>query len=318
LVAIASPGCAKPDPSIIIAPNTVPYEQADWSYVDRIGKQITSDHYTIHTTITDDTLRSALPQVMETAYQNYRRLVPTAREPSENMRIYLFAQRGEFAHLARKLSPEKAQVLLQVRNGGYSEKGVTVIEYVSHEVTFPLMTHEGFHQYLHHCVAPNIPAWLNEGLAVYCEGFKGGATGIRELDPWHNPARRNALAEALLRDKLFPLDELLRINAGHVIGGSTRKIATYYAQVWALMNFLEQAEPDPKEKIGKYTARFAKMREALAAGDLESHAQAAHVASSRPAYSFGQSLFAAFIGDDFASIDREYVRFLRQRILNEK
>lgn len=311
-------GCAKPDPSIIVAPQTVPFEQEDWNYVDRSGKQIVSEHYTIHTTITDDALRTALPQVMETAYLNYRRLVPTARAPAGKMPIYLFAQRGEFEHFTRKLSPEKAQTLLQVRNGGYSEKGVTVMEYVSHEVTFPLMTHEGFHQYLHHCVAPDIPAWLNEGLAVYCEGFRGAAGGISELDPSHNPARRNALADALLRDKLFPLDELLRINAGHVIGGSTRKIATYYAQVWALTLFLEQFEPDPKEKIGKYQRQFEKMRCALAAGDVETHAQAAHISSSQPTYSYGQSLFAAFIGDDFAAIDREYVRFLRLRFLNEK
>ena len=53
------------------------------------------------------------------------------------------------------------------------ERGITVAEYVSHAVTFPLLTHEGFHQFLYHCAYPRVPAWLNEGLAVMCEGSAG-------------------------------------------------------------------------------------------------------------------------------------------------
>jgi hypothetical protein len=318
LLLLALVGCAdrKPDPRI--APADLAVTESPWRYAGRTGKTLVTDHYRIHTTVTTENLLAALPQVVETAYRHYRWLVPTPREPAEKMEVYLFAQRGEFEHFTQQIAPQKAALLKQVRNGGYSEQGVSVIEYVSNEITFPLMTHEGFHQYLHHCVRPNVPAWLNEGLAVYCEGFRVTSAGVGSLDPELNPSRRNALAEALLRNQLIPLDELLRINAGHVISGPNRKIATYYAQAWMLMLFLEQYDWVDDEKRGKYTASFERLRQALANDDLETFAQAEHATSSRPAYSFGQSLFASFVSPDFAAVEREYVRYMRRRVLNEK
>jgi len=253
-------GCAPRNEQILVAPSDLPVEQTPWRYAGRPGKKLVTQHYEIYTTVSSENLIRALPQVVETAYLHYRWLVPTPREPAEKMKVYLFAQRGEFEHFTQQLAPQKAKLLMQVRNGGYSEQGVSVIEFVASEITFPLMTHEGFHQYLHHCVRPNVPAWLNEGLAVYCEGFRVTSTGVGRLDPGMNPARRNALAEALLRNQLIPLDELLRINAGHVVGGTNRKIATYYAQAWMLMLFLEQGEWNEKEQRGKYTASFERVR----------------------------------------------------------
>lgn len=318
LLALTLAGCAdsKPDPRV--APADLPVQESAWRFVGRPGKTLESEHYKIHTTVTNPELLRALPQVAETAYRHYRALIPTPRQPAEKMEVYLFAQRGEFEHFTQQLAPQKAKLLSQVRNGGFSEQGVSVIEYVSNEITFPLMTHEGFHQYLHHCVRPNIPAWLNEGLAVYCEGFRVTSAGVGTLDPELNPGRRNALAEALLRNQLIPLDELLRINAGHVISGPNRKIATYYAQAWMLMLFLEKYEWGDNEKRGKYTAGFERLRAALASDDVEKFAQAEHATSNRASYSFGQALFASYISPDFESIDREYVRFMRQRVLNEK
>ena len=318
LIVLALAGCAdrKPDPRV--APADLPVQESPWRYVGRTGKTLETEHYRIHTTVTDENLLRALPQVVETAYRHYQGLIPTPRQPAEKMEVYLFAQRGEFEYFTKELAPQKAKLLTQVRNGGYSEQGVSVIEYISNEITFPLMTHEGFHQYLHHCVRPNVPAWLNEGLAVYCEGFRVTSAGVGGLDPGLNPARRNALADALLRNQLISLDELLRINAGHVIGGSNRKIATYYAQAWMLMLFLEQYEWKNKEERGKYTASFERLRHALANDDLATFVQADQATSSRPVSSSGQALFAAYISPDFEAVDREYQRFMRQRVLNER
>ena len=318
VLVLALTGCADRTPDPRIAPADLPVQESPWRYAGRAGKTLESEHYRIHTTVTNESLLRTLPQVVETAYRHYCWLIPTPRQPAEKMEVYLFAQRGEFEHFAQQLAPQKAKLLTQVRNGGFSEQGVSVIEYVSNEITFPLMTHEGFHQYLHHCVRPNIPAWLNEGLAVYCEGFRVTSAGVGRLDPELNPARRNALAEALLRNQLVPLDELLRINAGHVISGSNRKIATYYAQVWMLMLFLENYEWVDDEQRGKYTASFERLRQALANDDLEQFAQAEHATSSLSSYSFGQALFASYVSPDFEAVDREFVRFMRQRVLNEK
>jgi hypothetical protein len=290
----------------------VPFEIVAWEDQGYGGRQITTEHYEIYTTLDDDVLLEAIPQAVETAYVFYRQLVPTAREPGERMKVYLFARRGEWADFTRRFAGPRAKTLLKVRRGGYSERGVSVAEYVSHSVTFPLLAHEGFHQYLHHCVNRRVPAWLNEGLAVLCEGQRWGNVGLKEFDPWYNPSRRNTLAEALLRNELFPLEDLLRINAGHVVGGSSRKVNAYYGQVWALMLFLREGQE------GKYAEGFARLLSALGSQDLQPYARAAHVGSSGRRYDFGRDLFCNFITDDLDTFQREYTAFMRQKILSAR
>lgn len=311
-VALLIGGCAaRPAPGPVVA--DVAYEREDWKYQQSVGAAIRSEHYELYTTLREPVLQQSLPQVLESAYNYYRELVPAAQPPAEPMKVYLFATRGEWEHFTRRLAGPRAATLLKVRGGGYSERGVSVIEYVAHEITFPVMLHEGFHQYLYHCVHPNIPAWLNEGLAVYCEGHRAGGHGVSGFDPWYNPTRRNALAELLVRDReLFSLEELLRINAGHVVGGTRRRIDAYYAQVWALMLFLREGED------GRYAPGFARLLAALGRDDIEPFARAAHATSSRPEYNFGQSLFSAFISDDYETVDREFRRFMRRTVLGEK
>jgi len=304
-------GCAGPRKANPVLTD-VPFQTEAWQYAGQAGRRITSEHYEIYTTLTDRMLLEALPQVLESAYRFYRELVPAARQPERPMPVYLFARRGEWAHFTRQFGPHRARTLLKVRRGGYMERGITVAEYVSHAVTFPLLTHEGFHQFLFHCAHPRVPAWLNEGLAVLCEGQRWGSTGLAEFDPWYNPQRRNTLAEVLLRDELFSLDELLRINAGHVVGGSSYKISAYYGQVWALMLFLREGEE------GKYAEGFARLLAALGSSDLENYARAYHVQSPRRSYNFGRDLFCNFISDDLETVEREYQTFMRQRILGER
>lgn len=304
-------GCANKRDKPLIA-HDPRYTIADWSYAGHPGRLVTTAHYELFTTVTEANLLKILPQVLETAYLNYQKLVP-GHEPAEKMKVYMFVQRGEFEHFTRRLAPEKAETLVQVRNGGYSERGVTVVEYTSHEFTFPLMTHEAFHQYLNTCVHPDIPAWLNEGLAVCFEGQYGSAAGIRAFDFWFNPSRRGKLVESLQRQDLFTLDELLRINAGNVVGGSLRRIGAYYGQVWALILFLREGAD------GKYAAGFQKMLEAISQGKAQAHAQAAFaLASDARPYSPGAALFEAFISPDIEAVNREYVRFMRQRFLGER
>jgi hypothetical protein len=271
------------------------------------GVKLTTEHYEIYTTMRDETLRAALPTFVEAAYENYAALVPPAKTPTGRMKVYLFVARDQWEAFTRRFTGPRAKVFLQVRNGGYSERGVSVIEYVRHEITFPLFAHEGFHQYLYHYVKPNIPAWLNEGLAVVCEGQRWGSQSIERFDPWYNPTRRNQLAEALASDHLYPLPRLLRTDAGRIVGGSNRAVGTYYAQVWALMLFLREGAN------GRYAADFQRLLTSLGRDDLEQHARAAHIWSDRAAPNFGEDLFRNFISEDLDAIEREYQTFMQQR-----
>lgn len=298
-------GCAdRREPDLIAHDPAV--VSATWSYNGHAGTRLDTAHYEIYTTLDDANLLAALPRLLETCYNYYRTLAPSTREPTTRMRIYIFALRRDWEHFTRRNMGPRAEVLLKIRAGGYMENGVSVVEYIANQTTFPIVAHEGLHQYLHHAGARRVPAWLNEGLAVLCEGQRWDAQGIRALDPALNPLRTNALAEAVARKQLIPLRELLHINAGHVVGESNRKIATYYAQVWALLRFLRDAEK------GKYAGGLQELIAVVMNEDPELRASAAHVDSPEQQFSFGRELFRATISRDLDAIEREYHAFIEQ------
>lgn len=287
----------------------VAFTNEEWPFGRTTGRKLTTDHYELYTTLTDPVLIDALPDFVERAHARCRALIPPVKEPDGRMRIYLFATRSQWEAFTRKFTGERAETFLKVRNGGYSERGVTVIEYVSHAVTFPLLAHEGFHQYLYHHVGENVPPWLNEGLAVWCEGQRWGMYALKDFDPWYNPSRKNQLIESLQGGHLHPLSRLLETHAGRIIEGSSRSVLTYYAQVWALVLFLQEGEG------GKYAAGFHRLLAALGRPELEEQARAGFIWSDEAEFNFGEAIFRAYIRDDIAAVEREYVNFIRARFL---
>jgi hypothetical protein len=299
-------GCAGQKPRPPVA-----FQDEPWTFAKVPGHKLTTEHYEIYTTLRDQVLLEALPGFVEAAYENYTRVVPPARTPEGRMKVYLFASRAQWEAFTRWFTGSRARVYLNIRNGGYSERGVSVIEYVAHQITFPLFAHEGFHQYLHHHVNTAIPAWLNEGLAVFCEGQRWGSTEIKEFDPWYNPRRRNDLAAGVAGNRLHSLRKLLETDAGKMIEGSSQSVATYYAEVWALILFLRDGAG------GKYAADFQRLLASLDKVDIEQHARASHIWSDRPTFNFGEDLFRNFISEDLETVEREYFAFLRESFLGK-
>ena len=290
-------------------PAPIPYELEPWSYGDADGQKLTTPHYEVYTTVTDPVLVKEFPELIERAYQRYQELVPSERGPGERMKVYLFATRGQWAAFTKRFTGPRAATFLKIRNGGYSERGVSVIQYVAHQTTFPLLAHEGFHQYLHHCVNPAVPAWLNEGLAVACEGQRWTGRGLKEFDAWYNPVRRNQLGEAMLRNKLFPFRELLATHAGKVVAETSTVVRTYYAQVWSLVLFLREGAD------GKYAENLSELCAALSSPDLDRLLRSESVWADQEV-SRGEALFRRFISDDLETFEKEYNEFMRERILS--
>lgn len=268
-------------------------EQTDWQYGQSAGRRILTPHYELYTTVTDANLLAALPRALESAFASYQSLQPDAAAPTRRMPVFLFLRREEWEHFTKAFAGPRAALLLKIRAGGYMERGVTVVEYLSHQTTFPILAHEGLHQYLHHTLNRTAPAWLNEGLATQFEGQRFSRQGAIEFDARLNPLRRNALAEALVRDELLPLPELLTINAGHVVGGATRRIATYYAQLWGLLLYLREGA-EGRHLDGMHAALAALRR-----GESQG----------------GAALFRAHIADDLEAFDAEFRAFLRTELL---
>lgn len=291
---------------------TVTYQSEPWAFRGRSGTKLTTPHYEIYTTLRDETLLSGIPEMCESAYAEYSKLIQPQRGADERMKVFLFATRPEWVEYTRDFTGPRASVFLKVRNGGYSEQGVSVIQYVSHDITFPLLAHEGFHQYLFCCVNDRVPAWLNEGLAVYFEGQELTSDNRTRFSPWNNPSRSNSLADAIIRKKTFPLTEILDTNAGRIAGMPPRTVGTYYAQLWALIGFLMEGEG------GKYSEGFARLLKAVSGGELEQFARAAHVLNESEDYSFGRELFEAFVTKDLPQFEDEFLRYAKQKTIGDK
>ncbi|NLG43114.1 MAG: hypothetical protein GX547_07705, partial [Phycisphaerae bacterium] len=284
------------------------YQSEPWKFGRHSGSKLITTHYEIYTTLTDPQQIEMIPDLVERAYEFYQQLVPPIHEPSERMTVYLLATRNQWATATAHLTGARAEIFLRVRNGGFSDGGVSVIQYVEPSVTGPLLAHEGFHQYLHCCVGPAVPAWLNEGLAVVCEGQRWTATRLREFDPYFNLTRQSRLADAVNRDRLFPLEELLRTHAGNVVQGTSTQVGTYYAQLWALMLFLKEGEN------GKYAAGFERLRRDLATPAAAQRLRAEQIWAEDGQITPGEALFRSYICDDLPTFEREYMAYLQSRI----
>ena len=284
-----------------------PYRIEPWNFGGVDGRRVVSEHYEIFSTLSDERLLGAFPELMEGGFAFYRGLVPPGRESKRKMRIYLFATRPQWVQFTKRFAGPRAASFLRIRNGGYSERGVTAIKFVSHQTTFPIMAHEGFHQYLYHYVGRWAPAWLNEGLAVACEGQRWEGMRLVSFDLRHNPVRRNRLADAILRKEMFPLRELLATHAGRVIQRSTRAVGTYYAQLWALANFLREGQD------GKYADGFARLLANLPSlGPRGVEHASSH---DQRAGSIGEGVFRKYITDELEQFESEYRLFIRRWVV---
>ncbi len=290
-------GCAAPERRA-----AEPFEQSAWEYGGRPGHKLVTRHYEVYTTVRDEALVRAFPGIIESAFEEYARLVPAARDPHARMPVYLFATRGEWSEFTRRFAGPRAAIFLQIRNGGYCERGVSVIQYVAHQTTFPILAHEGLHQYLHHYVNPGVPSWLNEGLATLCEGQRWESYESVEFDARYNPIRRNALAEAAAQRRLMPLTELISTNPGRVVRGTSRQVATYYAQLWALLLFLSDGAD------GRYADGLQRCLNQLGSADFATLIRRGEGDEGGP----GEALFRTFIAEDVSTVDREYRAFIEQ------
>ncbi len=118
------------------------------------------------------------------------------------------------------------------------------------------ITHEVAHQLSFNCGMLNrqgdVPAWLAEGLACYCEPTVNGSwQGIGELDP----GRLRALVDVFKPDgkshdpiSLWDLRQLLESDDWVRGGHDAKAMLLGYAQCWALFRMLMEEQPQALRK----------------------------------------------------------------------
>jgi hypothetical protein len=301
LTAIATAGCG----GVPAGTPRFQLTKTDWTYQNVPGQQLTTDHFEIYTTLTDTDLRDALPLFLESAYQVYTGLLPPVKADNPPMQTYVFDTRGQWDLFVRQTFPKRYSTYARIQNGGFAEGRLCVVYYLQRAYTLSIVAHEGLHQYFGSHFDIQIPPWLNEGLATYCEGFDF-RNGAPVFLPQQNTFRLNPLRQTLTTNAIMPLRQLLSTNAGEVISEGLSGLTTaYYAQAWALIVFLRHGQH------GKYAGGFAQMLEDVRNGSLHTKARAARLASGDPSkVSMGEAVFRAYITHDLDTFENEYHKYM--------
>jgi len=159
------------------------------------------------------------------------------------------------------------------------------------EAVFRTLYHEGFHQFLHSCVARNVPMWLNEGFAEYfAEATWNGERFTTGRVPW---VRLHVLRKAMAEGSYIPLRRLFAMGNREWLArawGEEGEGALQYCEAWSVVHFLLHADG------GRYRPRILGYLKLLSEG-----------AESRGAFvkSFGSDV------DGFERAWRRYVMQLR-------
>lgn len=271
------------------------------------ARRLVTPHYLIDTTIEDADFVATLPQLMEGALAQYRRLAPGVPPSAAPMRCNVFATRAQWATFTEANAGDDAAVYLQINRGGYAINDWYVAYFIGDLGTWSVAAHEGWHQFVARHFQRRPPPFLEEGLACLFEDVQWEA----DLPRWHlsvNPARLTGLRRTIERDALIPLDALCTMHAGQIVNTAPARIEGFYAQGWAFARFLWDGQQ------GRYRPALQRMLADLAAGKAEGPGQAASgngvlwdPASAKP-------LLERYLGKPLGEIDGEYQAFMRRAV----
>ncbi len=171
----------------------------------------------------------------------------------EPIHVYLFEDARRFREFVRAEHPDFPNrraffVETDTRLEVYAHWGGYVGEDLRHEVT---------HAYLH-SVLPNIPLWLDEGLAEYFE-VPRGRHGLNRDHLTRILAERDegpdnvVLPPILPKQALYRLPDLARLESLHSEQFLPQED---YAECWAWVHFLLESSPETKLLLREYLYRL--------------------------------------------------------------
>jgi hypothetical protein len=111
------------------------------------------------------------------------------------------------------------------------------------------LQHEAFHQFAHFVVSPNLPAWLNEGIAeLYNDAIW---TGSRYIIGEVYPRRVRRLNEDIKNRSFVRFEKMITMDHktwNESLNAKDETATTYYNQAWAMVYFLTQSGANAQTK----------------------------------------------------------------------
>jgi len=234
-----------------------------WSFGESRGSVIRTQHYRVFTTSAKTQIRRVLPGFLEASLVQYRSALGPLPPPPVKLDTYLMDTRPEWATLTRALMQERADVYLRIERGGFAAQGRGVYRDLGPLTdTLNLAAHEGWHQYTQLTFRTRLPVYLEEGIATFMEGFRfdPARPDVPVFLPWANTERYDQLRRAASANRLMSLETIMRTPPQELIASDQEMALTWYAQVWALVHFLNEGES------GLYTQALQSMLADAAAG----------------------------------------------------
>ena len=217
------------------------------------SRVIDTRHYRIHTDVPDD-LAGDLARRMEAMYEQYSRRFASfiGDDADEPFEVYIFQKRADYVRFTEDRFPNTGGVFIPRR-----KLLAAFLEGQGRDGLRRTLQHEAFHQFACRAIGPQLPIWLNEGLAqIFEEGIWTGSQFIIGQVP---PRRVRQLGQDMRERRLTEFRKFLSMSDLAWSEGLRDRTgaATQYNQAWAMAHFLIFA-PD-EDGDPRYRARLVQM-----------------------------------------------------------
>ena len=269
------------------------------------GTRVVCPHYVINSTLSDPQALHNVAEVLEGALAEYRALAPEVRLSERPMECYLFDTRAQWAAFTSEHTGDDSKIYLRVNRGGYTVGDWFVAYWIGDPATYSVAAHEGWHQYVARNLKGRLPPFLEEGLACLFEQVQWEG----DLPRWDlsaNGSRLQSLRSAETAQQLIPLERLVRMHAGQVVGRPASQIEAFYAESWAFARFLYNGNE------GRNRQALGRMLTDAARGELfnDNSRQLADGPLWDPATA--KPMLEHYLGKSLSQTEREFRTYMEQ------
>ena len=210
--------------------------------------ELNTRHYLVHTDL-DDKLSADLGQRLDGMWEEYNNRLALfhGKGSVPRLEVYLFRYQRDYARFTENKLPNSGGVFLPGQNllaAFLGDQGRDQLRRT--------LQHEAFHQFAYNAISPDLPVWLNEGLAQFFEEglWNGDGFLLGEVPP----RRVRQLQADVKGDRLVNFDTLLHMNNetwGKRLAANRADGVTQYNQSWAMVHFLAMT----RDSHGQYAFR---------------------------------------------------------------
>ncbi|HSI35832.1 MAG: DUF1570 domain-containing protein [Phycisphaerae bacterium] len=195
-------------------------------------------YYLVHSDL-DDALVYDLGTRLDAMYAEYSRRLSDFNPKADRkpLDVYIFKTREAYLTFTGGKHQNTGGVFLPAKN--------QLASYLDgqRDTLRRTLQHEAFHQFAHKALGPNVPVWMNEGLAqLFEEGIWTGEGFLMQQVP---PRRLRQLQSDLKNEKLLPLKRLLDMTPeqwGESLAKDATVGAVQYNQAWAITHYMAYGE----------------------------------------------------------------------------